>query len=117
MAGELGTTQQNISRIEQEEHVDELMLEKIAGALGVSKDAIKEFGPDNAAFKPAASNQYPVKLEAESTINECGNSPAQSSVDLIGKLVELVDENRKLYERLLTSEREKTELLQQLKQA
>jgi len=114
LAGELGTTQQNISRIEQEEHLDEHMLERIACAFGVTKDAIKRFGDDKAAFNPAASNQESVK--AECSRNDCGGSVLQNPVDLIGKFVELVDENRKLYERPLTCEREKTELLQQFKQ-
>jgi transcriptional regulator with XRE-family HTH domain len=117
LAGELGTTQQNISRIEQEEHVEEQMLNKIAGALGVSKDAIKSFGEENAAFEAAESNHRPQKAKDEPNDNDCVCSSAQSSVNLIEKLVELVDENRKLYERLLASEREKAEILQQRKQA
>ncbi|NEM99450.1 helix-turn-helix transcriptional regulator [Pontibacter sp. BT327] len=90
LAGELGTTQQNISRIEQEEHVEEQLLEKIVGALGVSKDAIKGFGQDNAAVKPAASINGLVKAEAELGDNDLGGPSALNAVDLIGKLVELL---------------------------
>ena len=43
LAIELGVSQQTISKIEQSEEVENLTLEKIANALGVTVEGIKNF--------------------------------------------------------------------------
>ena len=43
VADKLGLSQQKISKIEQSETVDDDTLEKVAEALGVTKDAIQNF--------------------------------------------------------------------------
>ncbi len=94
LAFELGVSQQTISKIEQSEEVEDAMLEKIAGVLGVSADAIKNFSEDVLIFhiqnmhENASAYQYNY---------QCHYNP-------LDKVVEL-------YERLLASEREKNELL------
>ncbi|PTX15049.1 DNA-binding XRE family transcriptional regulator [Pontibacter mucosus] len=100
LASELGTTQQNISRIEQEEEVDEVTLERIGKALGVSAEAIKNFD-EEAAFN-IVSNTF--TSQDSSTINAINIQPTFNPVD---KVVEL-------YERLLQVEREKVELLERM---
>ncbi|WP_255594427.1 transcriptional regulator [Pontibacter sp. HSC-14F20] len=92
-------TQQNISRIEQEEEVDDVTLDRIAKVLGVSAEAIKNF--DEEATVNIVSN---FTSQDSSTINAINIQPTFNPVD---KIVEL-------YERLLQVEREKVELLERM---
>lgn len=100
LATELGTTQQNISRIEQEEEVDDVTLERIGKVLGVSAEAIKNF--DEEAAINIVSNSF--TSQDSSTINAINIQPTFNPVD---KVIEL-------YERLLQVEREKVEFLQRM---
>jgi transcriptional regulator with XRE-family HTH domain len=102
LAAELGISQQAVSKIEQSAEVEDSALEKIALALGVPVEGIKKFNEEavfniigntvNNHDQAAFFNYYP-------TFNP------------IDKLVELFEENKKLYQELLKSEREKVELL------
>lgn len=101
LASELGISQQSISKIEQSETVEDAVLEKVAKVLGVSSEGIKNFNEEavisniNSFHDNSAFNLY------------CTFNP-------IDKLLEVMEENRKLYERLLESEREKVELLKKI---
>ena len=103
LANELGTTQQNISRIEQEEEMDEVTLERIAKVLGVSAEAIKNFTEEGAVFHIQNMQDH----ASAGNFNQCSFNP-------LDKLMEVMDENKKLYERLLQSERERVELLERI---
>ena len=92
-AQELGISQQAISKIEQSEEVDKEMLERVAGALGVNAEAIKNYN-DEATINFIANS---FSDNASAYNNHCTFNP-------IDKIVEL-------YERLLASEREKNEIL------
>ncbi|WP_299758683.1 helix-turn-helix transcriptional regulator [uncultured Pontibacter sp.] len=105
LATELGTTQQNISRIEQEEEVDDVTLERIAKALGVSAEAIKNFREDGDMFH--IEHMHDHASAGKGNFNQCTFNP-------LDKLIEVMDENKKLYERLLQSERDKVELLERI---
>lgn len=102
-ANELGLSQQTISRLEQAETIEDEVLEKIAGVLGVSAEAIKNYS-DEAVI-------YNIQNNYEGSHNQGANVGHQVNFNPIDKLVELFEENKKLYERLLASEREKVELL------
>jgi transcriptional regulator with XRE-family HTH domain len=107
LATELGTTQQNISRIEQEEEVDDVTLERIGKVLGVSAEAIKNFDEEaaiNIVSTTFNSHDNSTSVAFKSTFN----------FNPIDKLMEVMDENKKLYERLLQSEREKVELMERI---
>jgi transcriptional regulator with XRE-family HTH domain len=102
VAHQLSVSQQTISKIEQSETVDEQMLEQIASILGVSAEGIKNFS-EEAVFNIIGN-----------TVNNHDNGSLFNyfpTFNPIDKLVELFEENKKLYERLLESEREKVELL------
>ncbi|HEY0895014.1 MAG TPA: helix-turn-helix transcriptional regulator [Sphingobacteriaceae bacterium] len=104
LAAELGVSQQAVSKMEQSEKIEAEVLEKVAKALGVAVDAVKNFS-DEAVFNyfnnfsDQSVNQGPIGSN-----NVCNFNP-------LDKLVEAYEENKRLYERLLQSEREKTELL------
>ncbi|GAC1307040.1 MAG: helix-turn-helix transcriptional regulator [Mucilaginibacter sp.] len=94
LASLMGVSQQSISKIEQSAEVEDLALEKIATALGVTADAIKNFTEE------AALNYF-------NTFNDNSTGAFNNfncTFNPIDKVVEL-------YERLLQSEREKVELL------
>lgn len=99
LAAELGISQQAVSKIEQSPDVEDLSLEKIAIALGVSVDAIKNFNEE------AVFNYFNTFNDSSSGFNyHCTFNP-------IDKIVELYNEKVELLERLLASEKEKNELL------
>jgi transcriptional regulator with XRE-family HTH domain len=98
LAIQLGLSQQAISQLEQKETIDALTLDKVAGAFGVSVDAIKNFN-EEATFN-IISNTY---HDHSSSVNYQFNP--------IEKIVALYQEKIELYERML---KEKNELLQKL---
>lgn len=103
LASALGVSQQTVSKIEQSAEVEDGTLEKIAKVLGVTKDAILEFSDDAVVNYFNTFNDQSFSNGAYNAFN-CTFNP-------LDKLMEALDENKKLYERLLQSEREKIELL------
>lgn len=98
LAATLGISQQAVSKMESSEQVDEERLEKVAQALNVPVEAIKNFSED------AAINIF------GNTVTNHDQSAVvfyQSSFNPIDKIVEL-------YERMLKIEREKIELLESM---
>ncbi|SDE62401.1 Helix-turn-helix domain-containing protein [Dyadobacter soli] len=100
LAYELKVSQQTVSKIEQSEMVDEELLEQISKVLGVSAEGIKNFNED------AVFNYF-----NNFNDNSAGTFNHHCTFNPLDKLVELFEEHKKLYERLLQSEREKLELL------
>ncbi|WP_343707930.1 helix-turn-helix transcriptional regulator [Flavobacterium sp.] len=106
LAQALGTNQQAISILENSETIDEDKLIAIAKALGVTVDAIKNFSEDGMinyfnSFNEAVNNSH------FGNNNHCTFNP-------LDKLMETVEENKKLYERLLQAEKDKIEYLEKL---
>ncbi|WP_295795917.1 helix-turn-helix transcriptional regulator [Mucilaginibacter sp.] len=99
LASELGVSQQTVSRMEQSEILEDDVLEKVAKILGVTPDAIKNFS-EEAVFN------YFNNFHDNST----GDFRHHCTFNPLDKLMELVEENKKLYERLLQAEKEKNEL-------
>ena len=106
LAFELGEdwSQKKISQLEQKEEVEEKLIRQVAEILKVPADAIKSFDSDSV-------NNFFNTFQDQSTgaFNNfnCNFNP-------IDKWVEALEENKKLYERLLESEREKVEILKKV---
>ena len=100
LAADLGISQQEVSKIEQQEEIEEEMLSQIANVLGVSSEVIRDFDVERAIYN--INNSY-----NDATITE-GSTAVVLQINPIEKIVEL-------YERLLKSEREKIELLKNSK--
>ena len=100
LASMMGVSQQTISKIEQSEEVEDLALNKIAQALGVTTEAIKNFSED------AVFNYFNNFHD-----NSTGDFRHHCTFNPLDKLMDLVEENKKLYERLLQAEKEKNELM------
>lgn len=100
----IGVSQQSVSNIEASEIVDEEKLKIIAEVLGVTAEGIKSFSEE--AILNIIGNTYHV--DNSSAVNYgCTFNP-------LDKLVEAYEENKKLYERLVQSEKEKNEYLEKL---
>ncbi|MBS7233019.1 helix-turn-helix transcriptional regulator [Flavobacterium psychroterrae] len=110
LAQALGTNQQAISAIENSETIDDEKLAEVAKALGVTVEAIKNFS-DEAAIN-YFNNIYDNDISG-SIVNANAN---QCSFNPLDKMMEVVDENKKLYERLLQAEKDKIEYLEKLLQ-
>ena len=101
--------QQKISLLEQKEEIDDRLLDEIAGQLKVPAEAMRNFDEETAVFN--IQNNYEGSNTGANGVytnnNNCTFNPLE-------KYVQSIEENKKLYERLLQSEKEKNELLQQI---
>ncbi|MXV52461.1 helix-turn-helix domain-containing protein [Pedobacter sp. HMF7647] len=96
LATELGISQQTISRIEASETVEEDMLKKIAGVLGVTTEAIENFS-EEAVFN------YFNNFHDHSS----GDFRQHCTFNPLDKVIEL-------YERLVQAEKDKITYLEKL---
>jgi len=107
LAIDLGLTQQAVSLLEQRETLDAPILEKVAKSLKIPVEAIKNFDEEKA-----------VNITNDIHDNKFDNSSVgmvyQQIINPIERWIEALEENKKLYERLLQSEREKVALLEKL---
>ena len=100
LASELGISQQAVSKIEQSAEIEDDALEKIAKALGVNSDAIRNY-----------SDEATINFIANTYNDNAASYGHYYNFSPIEKIVTLYDEKVALLERLLASEREKVELL------
>jgi transcriptional regulator with XRE-family HTH domain len=107
LAQALGISQQTISAIENSETIEEERLIEVAKALGVTVEAIKNFSEE------LAINYFNNFTDTKNSNVNFGNYCTFNPLD---KLMETVEENKKLYERLLKAEQEKNEYLEKLLQ-
>ncbi len=109
LAYELGDdwNQKKISLLEQKESIEEDLLEQVAKVLKVPVEAIKNFDEEAAIV-------YLNTFNDNSVSHVIGNYGTYN-FNPIEKWVEALEENKKLYERLLESEREKVALLKERK--
>ncbi|UUF15230.1 MULTISPECIES: helix-turn-helix domain-containing protein [Flavobacterium] len=103
----IGTTQQSISIIEGSESVDDEKLKTIADALGVSSEAIKNFSED-AVFN-IIGNTIEIENNTGSSVISYG-----CSFNPLDKLLETIEKNEQLYERLIQIEKDKATYLEKL---
>ncbi|QDH81462.1 helix-turn-helix transcriptional regulator [Echinicola soli] len=104
LAHELGDdwSQKKVSLLEQKEIIEDDLLKQVAEVLKVPEEALKNFS-EEAAINIIASTLHD---NAGSINNNC-----TLNFNPIDMLIEVYEENKRLYERLLASEKEKNELL------
>lgn len=107
LADKLNMNQQKVSLLEQKETIEPNILQEIASALKVPVEAIKNF--DEQGALNIISNTF--TSQDTSTLNAINYYPTFNAFE---KYFEVIEENKKLYERLLQSEKEKVEMLQRL---
>lgn len=106
LAEKMGISQQSVSKLEQSETLEEATLERVAKALGVNSESIKNFS-DESVLNIITNTFTDFKDNAVGMNYQCTFNP-------IDKWVEAIDENKKLYEALLKAEREKIALLEKM---
>lgn len=101
LALELGLSQQAVSALEQKEALDKDMLDKVAKALKISNEAIKNFNEETAVNFFNTFNDDSINHGAFAAYNfNCTFNPLEKVIEL--------------YDALLKSEREKVALLQKI---
>ena len=101
LAAELGTSQQSISHIEQSETIDDDKLERIAEALGVTKEGIKNFSEER------VMNFFNTFHDHSFSHSQGTFSASHCTFNPLEKIIEL-------YERLVEAEKEKVQYLEEL---
>ncbi|WCT11010.1 helix-turn-helix transcriptional regulator [Mucilaginibacter jinjuensis] len=94
--------QKRVSLLEAKETLEADILRQVAQALNVPEEAIKNLDEEKAVN--IISNTF----NDTSMLNAVNYNPNFNPID---KLIQIYEENKKLYEQLLASEREKIELL------
>lgn len=107
LAIDLDMSQQAISMMEQKEELDHKLLRRIAEVMRVPVEAIENMTED-AVFNIINSTF------TDTAIGNSNNNDCAFNFNPLDKLMEALDENKKLYERMLESEREKVEMLKAL---
>lgn len=101
LALDLGLSQQAISALEQKEKIDDKLLNDVSKILKVPIEAIRNMTDE------AATNFF-------NTFNDQSGFNYQCTINPLDKYIEAIEENKKLYERLLATEREKVVLLEKM---
>lgn len=106
LAADLGDdwTQKKVSLLEAKEIIDTPLLTKISAVLKIPVEAIQNFDEEQAIN--IISNTF-----QEGSFVNTGHTPT-FNINPIEKWLEALDENKKLYERLLKAEQEKVALLE-----
>ena len=110
LAIELGPdwSQKKVSRLEENEIIDEDILKEVADVLKIPVEAIKNF------TEQAAVNYFNTFNDNSLSNSNGAFSAFQCTFNPVDKLVEVMEENKKLYERLLAAEKEKVAILEKL---
>jgi len=98
--------QRKISLLEQKDIIEPGLLEQVAKALKVPVEAIKNFDEE-------AAINYINTFNDNSTSHVIGNHGTYN-FNPIDKWIEVIEENKKLYERLLKEKDEKISLMEKL---
>jgi len=108
LAQALGISQQTVSTLENSEEIDDKRLKEIAEALGVNVEGLRNFSEENVInyFNNFYDNSF---AHSQATF-----SPAHCTFNPLDKLMELVDENKRLYERLVEAEKSRADALEKL---
>lgn len=107
----LNVSQQKVSLLENSETLEDDKLIPVAQALEISVEALKNFSED--AFFNIISNTFNNTSNDSSTLI-ASSLNYQPTFNPIDKLLEAYEENKKLYERLLETEKEKSRIIEEL---
>jgi transcriptional regulator with XRE-family HTH domain len=102
-------SQKRVSLLEAKETIEDDLLEEVAAILKVPVAAIKNFDEEKAVYN--IQNNYEGSNSGATNVGPANYMNYQCTFNPIEKWLEVIEENKKLYERLLASEREKVELL------
>ncbi len=109
LAQELGVSQQTVSNIERSETIEKGLLVQVAKILGVTPEVIENFDEDKVIN---FFNNF--HDSSAGTFGNGGTLNHHCTFNPLDKLIEVYEENKKLYERLVQAEKEKVAYLEQL---
>lgn len=110
LAIDLNMSQQTVSRLEKKRTIDDNTLNKVAKALNVPVEKIKE-AEESLMNIIIRNNDFHDSSTEYGNIGIIVGDQANTNVD---KILELQQENKELYERLVKVEQEKNEYLEKL---
>jgi transcriptional regulator with XRE-family HTH domain len=102
LAANLGISRQTLSKIESSDEVEADKLKQIANALGVSVYALENYSDDNTTI-----NIENMNMHDHSNVYQYNINPFE-------KLMEMVEENKALYQEVIKAEREKIAMLESM---
>lgn len=103
LADSLGISQQAVSKLEQSENIEDTTLDRVAKALGVTADTIRNFDEEKTIMN--IQNNYDSASNNSGPNYNCHFNP-------LDKLMEAMEENKRLYEALLKEKEERIKLLE-----
>ena len=104
LAATLGISQQSVSKLEKEESIDDEKLKRVADALGVTSEVIKNFDEQKVIYNINNVSNFTSTI----TDNTFENA---SIIGALGQQFNPLEKIIELYERLLELEKEKIELI------
>lgn len=99
-------SQKKVSRLEEKEVIEDDILDQVAAVLKVPVQAFKNFNEE------AAINY--INTFGDNSFSNGAFNAYNCTFNAIEKLIEVMDENKKLYEKLLQAEKEKVVLLEKM---
>ena len=106
LAEKMGTSQQSVSKMEQNESIDETTLDRVAKALGVNSEAIKNFSEETAYNFINNFN--------DSSTNHGSLNNYNCTFNPLDEVKKLNAEKEELYKALLKEKEEKIALLERM---
>jgi transcriptional regulator with XRE-family HTH domain len=98
LAETLGISRQTLSKMEQSDEIENDKLEQVAAALEIPVEALKSYNDENVVINIQNMNDH--------------SGVYQYNFNPLEKLIEIVAENKALYQQIITVEREKIALLE-----
>lgn len=118
LADLMGVSQQAVSKLEQSEHIEDATLERVAKALGVTPEVIKNYDGEKMIMN-IQNNYEHSKGELNGPNFNCTFNPLDKLMETVEKLTgafeeikKLNEESKKLYDALLKEKDEKIKILQ-----
>ena len=105
-------SQRKISLLEQKEEVDDKLLAEISKVLKVPMEAFKNFDEEKAVMN--IQNNYEGSNMSASPVGINSNHQNNCTFNPLDKLMEQVEENKRLYEALVKEKDEKIALMEKL---
>jgi transcriptional regulator with XRE-family HTH domain len=107
LANELGNdwSQKKVSQLEAKETIEPDLLDQIADILKVPAEAIRNFDQEKTIYNISCNF-------SDNAVNN--NAINIQQIDFAEKWIQTLEENKKLYERLLQAEKEKVEMLEKM---
>jgi len=88
LADECKWSQQQMSKLENSENIDDVTLETIAGKLGVTSEFIKSFKEERAIYNIQSNNTFHDNSSTQHYKPTISNDPANQIVKLLEKFVQ-----------------------------